>query len=216
MINLVEEYYILCLHEEKCKIIAAVEDTLRYGESAAALMELAIHQKIKVDEKRRVEVVDATPTGDDIVDEAMTTIQGEEKHRKISYWLEKLFVKPKKLTEHLNSHLVDKGIVRTEEESIYWVIPSQLHPEINASLRFAIKERLRVMVIADQKPSLRELALLGLADATGLSEQIFFKDERKLVRRHTYEMLVGEAMKDPTAQAIEDIQSTVAELMEEE
>jgi hypothetical protein len=91
-----------------------------------------------------------------------------------------------------------------------------MHPEVNASLRFAVKEHLRVLALTNQKPSLRELALLSLASATGLSDLIFFKDERKLVRRRTYELLVGEAMKDSTAQAIEDIQSTAAEMVEEE
>lgn len=216
MINLVEEYYLLCLHEDKGKLIPAVEDTLRYGESAAALMELAVLQKIKVDEKRKVEVVDDLPTGDDLLDDALMNIKAEEKHHKVSYWLDNLYDKPKKLIERLNERLIAKGILRIEDESRYWVIPSTMHPEINASLRFAVKEHLRVLALTNQKPSLRELALLSLANATGLSDLIFFKDERKLVRRRIYELLVGEAMKDSTAQAIEDIQSTAAELVEEE
>lgn len=216
MINLVEEYYILSLHEEKYKLIAAAEENLKYGLHAAALMDLALLQKIKVDEKRRVEVIDAAPTGDAILDEALAKLQAEDKHRKVSFWLENLFDKPKKLHEQLEARLVAKGITRVDDESHYWAVPSALHPELNASLRFAVKERLRVLVMANQKTSLRELAMLGLANATGLAEQIFFKDERKIVRHRTYEMLVGEALKDPNAQMIEDIQSVVAELAEEE
>jgi hypothetical protein len=130
--------------------------------------------------------------------------------------VENLYEKPKKLVERLEQILVEKGLTRVEEESRYWLIPSSMHPEINASIRFAIKERLRVLAITNQVPNLRELSMLSLANTTGLAELIFFKDERKLVRRRIYELLVVEAMKDPTAQMIEDIQSVLAEHVEEE
>jgi Golgi phosphoprotein 3 len=216
MLNLHEELFILALHEEKCSVLAAVEENLGYGLSAAILAELALMGKLRMDEKRRLELADVTQTGDAILDESIAQIKAAERPRKIAYFLSLFSEKPKKLNADLVARLVQEGVLTLEEKRLSWVIPSPFHPEENASTKYAIKTYLRAIVMTCKGAGQKEIALLNIMNSCGLLEGLFFKDELKMARRRIYELLVGEAFRSPNFQIIEELRSSVDHLCEED
>jgi hypothetical protein len=97
-----------------------------------------------------------------------------------------------------------------EDSHLQWVIPSPMSPQFDAPVKYEIKNRLREIVLAGCDADLRSLALLSLLRATRLHRMIFTKDERRVARRRIYEMIVGEALNNPVAQSVEEIEDAVS------
>jgi Golgi phosphoprotein 3 len=216
MLELCEELFLLYLHEDKCTLLSAASGSLGYSLAAGVLTQLALLGRVKTEERHRLEVVDAASTGNPILDEALGAIQASERSRKIVYWISSLGDKPKRLREPLIERLVAAGVVTQEDQRLSWVIPSPLNPEVKAPEKYLVLTRLRAGVLAGEETSLQDLALLSLVSASDLLELMFLKDERKIARQRIYEMLVGEALKDPVAQVIEEIGSAASSLISED
>lgn len=205
MLTLFEELFLLAYHEDKGKLIKWATENLPVGLAGAALAELALSDRLRVEENHRLELLDAAPTQDEILDAALEKINSSERRRKVSYWVNQLNDKPKKLYEQLEQRLVDKGIFQADELSLI-SLPSQNKADgYSASARYWLKRRLRDLALTDQKAELRDLTLLNLVQACDFVDLVFTKDERKIARRRIYELLVGTALSNGQAQAIEEI-----------
>ncbi len=205
MSTLFEELFLLAFHEDKGKLIPWATENLPVGLAGAILAELALNDRVRVEENHRLELLDSSPTQDEILDAALEKIQSSERPRKITYWVNQLNEKPKKLFEQLEERLVAKGIFQ-QEESSFISLPSQNELDgQNASARYWLKRRLRGLALTDQEVDLRGLTLLNLVQACNFVDLIFTRDERKTARRRIYELLVGTALSNGQAQAIEEI-----------
>jgi hypothetical protein len=205
MLTLFEELFLLAFHEDKGKLIKWATENLPVGLAGAVLAELALSDRLRVEENHRLELLDAAPTQDEILDAALEKINSSDRRRKVTYWVNQLNEKPKKLYERLEQRLVDKGIFQADESSLI-SLPSQNEADgYSASARYWLKRRLRGLALTDQKADLRDLTLLNLVLACDFVDLIFTKDERKIVRRRIYELLVGTALSNGQAQAIEEI-----------
>ena len=216
MLTLYEELQLLSIHEDKGIFIGSTVDRLKPGLVWAILAELAITGKICSTNNHRLTVEDASPTNDPLLDDALATIQKSDKERKFAYWLSALYPKPEKLHKKVTKSLVQKGILTQEDDNLVWVIPSPLHPEINASAKYAVVQHLRAIVLAKQEASPREIAFLSLVSACDLLDLVFLRDERKVAIQHINELVVGEAMKDPLLETIQEIDSAIMAVVEED
>ena len=216
MLTLFEELFALSIHEDKGTVISSSGAGLQLGLSGALLAQLALREKVSITENHRVCLVNSEPTEDEILDEAIQTIQASEKERKFSYWIDAFSQKPEKFRKHLTERLVRRGVVSEEEDHLVWVVPSRDFPNIEASTKFVIKRRLRSIILANESASLRDIALLTMVKACGLSFLVFLRDERKLAARRTNELMVGAAMKNPIAQTIEEIAAALEGMIDED
>ena len=216
MLTLFEELFLLTIHEDKGTIIGSFEDNLEAGLVGAIMAELALQGKLGLKDDQRIGLLDSSPTGDDILDQALEEINAEKKERKIAYFLGKLFKKAKKLVSRLTQRLVQKGVVSQEEDRLLWVISDSAPSDQNASAKYLMKNRLRALVLTSAQPEPREIALLNLIRACGFLDLVFVRDERKLASRRIYEMVVGEALKQPAAQTIEAIGVAIESMVEED
>jgi golgi phosphoprotein 3 len=214
MSNLYEEMYLLTIHEDKGTILSAAQSNLPFGLAGALLTELALRGKLQVNPRHRVEVVDASQTGDDILDEISQEISKSEQPRKIGYWINKLSDDHKKISKRLVERLVMEGIVVVEDKRMLWAIPCPGSPEPCGSAKYWLKARLRKLALADQEANLQDLALLNLAQSLHWFELIFTQDERKLAARNLHGMLLNLAMSNPTAQTIEEIGAAIESVAE--
>jgi len=210
MLTLYESFYLLALHEEKGTLLSYTTENLPVGLVGAVLDDLAILEKIKVNDNHRLELLEKEPTGDEFLDEALEAIQESEQLRKINYWIHALSSKPKKTSRRINEQLEEKGLLAQEDGRSLWVIPSPLAPDQHASAKYALKARLRAAALACAEPGLHELALLSLLRACSLLELVFVKDERKLASQRIHELVLGEALKNPLVQSIEEIEEAVS------
>jgi hypothetical protein len=216
MLALFEEIFLLFIHEDKGTVMASKENDLRYGLGGALLAELALIGKIGLKDNQRLEILDATPTEDEILAEALEIISTSEKERKTGYWINVFGEKPEKLRKRLVKRLVQSGVVSQEDDRFQWVIPAPTSPDINASAKYLMKNRIRGLVLASSQAEPREIALLSLVKASNLLDLIFVRDERKLADRRIHELVVGEALKNPAIQAIEAIAVAIESVVEED
>lgn len=216
MLTLYEELQLLSIHADKGIFISSAVERLKPGLVGAILAELAITGKICSSNNHRLQVADANPTNDPILDGALSALQSSDKERKFGYWLNTLYPKSEKLHKKITKSLVQKGILTLEDDNLVWVIPSPLHPEINASAKYAVGQHLRGIVLAKEQASPREIAFLSLVSACGLLDLVFLSDERKVANQYINELVVGEAMKDPLLETIQEIDSAIMGVVEED
>lgn len=126
-----------------------------------------------------------------------------------------LYPKPEKLRKKITKILVEHSFLNQEDDHLVWVVPSPLHPEINASAKYAVIQHLRSIVLAKEQASPAAIAFLSLLSACGLLELAFLRDERKVASQVINSLLVGEAMKDPLLETIQEIASAITGVVEE-
>jgi golgi phosphoprotein 3 len=216
MITLYEELLLMCMHEDKGIFIASTLDRLKPGLVGAVLADLALASKICSTNNHRLTVEDPTPTNDPILDDALVMLQKSEKEHKFGYWLNVLFPKPEKLRKKVVKSLIIKGLITQEDDHSEWVVPSPLHPEISASAKYAVIQHLRSVVLTKDQASPGIIAFLSILSACGLLDLAFLRDERKLASQYINGLLVGEAMKDPPMETIQEIASAIIGVVEEE
>jgi len=216
MLTLYEELLLLSIHADKGIFIGSAIDPLKPGLVGAVLAELALTGKISLSNNRRLHLVDDSPTDDPILDNALSDLKGSEKERKFGYWINTLSQKPEKPRKKITASLVQKGLLMQEDENLVWVIPSPFHPEIKASTKYSVINRLRNIVLAKEDAHPREIAFLGLVSACELLDLVFLRDERKVASQNINELVVYEAMKDPNLETIQEIVSAIASVVEEE
>jgi golgi phosphoprotein 3 len=212
MLTLFDELYLLTQHADREKKSTYKYEKFYYGLAGSILAELALAGKVQVNQKHRLELVDAATTGDEILDRALLMMQESAKPRKLTYWVEELTGKFEKITKRLTERLVSNGVFNVEDDEFLWAIPSQVYPDHNASAKYCLKEHLRAIALADGVNDVRSLALLCLVDSTEMLDLVFTRDERREANRNIHEMLITEALKEPAAQAIEEIHNAVDSL----
>lgn len=213
MLTIFEDFYMLCIHEDKGTVVKSAEGALRYGLAGALLVELALQNRVRVDAKHRIEVTDASPTGDPVLDEALQKIQQAGEAQKVGAWVKSLSKGSGDLRDALTARLVQAGIVTEEETRLLWVTPYPAGQEGAASARFWLKNQLRLTALACAESDVRRLALLLLVQAADLFSLAFTKDERKVADRHIYELLMAEGLRSPVVQTLQEIGDAVSSLV---
>lgn len=216
MLTVFEELLLLSLHESKCTFIKSAIEPMKVGLVGAILAELALLNNIKATDNHRLQLNDPAITEDKLLKEVLGTLKGAEKARKFGYWLDNLNLKPDKTRTLVTERLILKGILIQEEDHLQWVIPSPLQAKVKATTKYWVVRRLQGIVLALRDVELRDIALLSLLKACGLLELVFLNDEIKLADRYIYELVVSKAMNDPVIQTIQEIESAMANIIEED
>lgn len=90
MLNLAEELFLLSINDEKGVVHASAMPNLRYGLSGAMLADLTIQEKLGLDDKKHVSVLDSGLSGDEILDEALVCIARSDRPRRATFWISEL------------------------------------------------------------------------------------------------------------------------------
>jgi hypothetical protein len=211
MLALYEELFLLTLNEHKSgSVTLSKSETLPYGLVGAALIDLILQGRVQLDEKSKVVLKDATPTGDSFLDNLLEKVTASnEKPKKLAYWIENLGLRGHKQQKELIAHLAEEGILSIEEKRYLWVIPYAEYSERDASAKYFIKTHLREVVLAGEKPDQRATALLSLANACGLLIHIFTVDELKLATIRVEDLVKDEVVGQAVIEAIYNISSAI-------
>jgi len=216
MLNLHQEFFLLCLHEDKVVVLPNATSGFPFWLGGAVLSDLALLGRVNVKENHRLELLNREPTGDVLLDETLEKVKGVESAKKIGYWMDEIEFKPKRVYQQLFKRLLEEGVLKQEDEDFSWVVPDTAGDNFNASAKFNLKRQLRAVVLAQQESDLKRTALLSLLLASNKLDLVFFKDERKIARRRIDELLMSEAMRDPVAQSIQEIGQSLAARIDED
>ncbi|WP_127505249.1 GOLPH3/VPS74 family protein [Actinoplanes solisilvae] len=204
--NLVEEFTLLAYDDDGTPLTDGTH--LDHGLGGGLLLELALAGRVDVEDKRVV-VVDASPTGDPLVDAALAKIVGEDKARRPGHWVSKF---AKETRPMVLARLVDEGILTTEKDKVLWVFPRIKYPAahgVEPAQEKAARDRMRRAVLDSGAVEPRTAALCALVAATDLDKTVFGDLDRKAVKARLREISEGAWAAAAVKKTIEEIQAAV-------
>ena len=189
-LSLPEQVLLLSLNDETGKI----EPPHTWSALEAALLaELMLQGRLGLDEKKRILVLDPTPTGDALLDQALERIAGYRQPRLAGEWVGKLipnnlYPSEPVLEEALSKRLVERGILSYKEEKLLWVIPEPTYPTKDAAPEAQLREQVRAAVLGEGAVEVRLAVLIALLDAGYALRQVFSDAEIEKARPRLTEL----------------------------
>ena len=205
---LYEEVMLLALHDDKGTLGTSFSD---YAVSGAVLAELAMSGRIEVEEtkKQLVNVLDAAPTGDPVIDECIEKMATSKRRASLASWVSKL-AGIKKLRHKVATQLVKRGILKADERKILWLFTQKIYPELNPEPEDEIVARLQTAIF-DDVPEIDEhtCVLISLADGSNLLDATFGRKEMKGRKERVAQIINGELVGKATKETITAVQTAV-------
>jgi hypothetical protein len=196
MLGFVEEIVLLQL-DEHGKIIELPLSAADVVLAGAALMELALRNKVDTDANRFF-VVDREPTGDEILDDALSALNKAGDEMTTSGAIERITLHAHRYRGIALRRLVEKGVLREAADRFLWVFHTRRYPVIDDTEQREVRARLRQLILTDEIPDPRDVVLLCLIDACGLLGLVLTIDEiagrRRRIEQLTRLDLIGQAM----------------------
>lgn len=202
MLSLPDEIVLLTFDDDTGRMIGRQGLAASLALAGAVMMELALAGRLDTD-RDRLEILDATPTGDEVLDSGMALIHGIQDSRGALMLLarEEAGLRPAVLAT-----LVARGLLKRVEGRVLLVFPERRYPkpEDRPEPR-EVRARLIRSVATDDIPEPREALLLGLARATALLP-VLLPPELLAARQERIALLTGlEALNRSLADTVGDL-----------
>jgi len=184
-LTVLEEVVLLGLKEDQ-GYLSWWNDNISYVLRGCILMELSFRGRIDLSKemKRRpvseryLEVIDKSPTGDILLDEALKLIPTDQ--QTVSAWIDlmsgetwnflKMGYQLKQVRERIQKGLVDKGILRTEKQN-FLLFDMATHPVTNMSAREDLLKKVAdTLLRRGPAPDRRAIAMVCAAYAANVLE----------------------------------------------
>ena len=208
MLRFVEEIILLLLRDDDGRFIQIPTWSMDYAIAGAVLMDLAMENRIDTDLENLI-LIDATPTGDDILDPVLSDIAGGGNHD-IRYWVEHVSRSGPSIRESTLGRLVEKGILENQDDRFLWVFRSRRYPSVDGTAEREVKLRILSVLFSDEIPDPRDQMIICLADACSIFPRMLSRQEHANAADRIAQVskldLIGQSM----SQAIHDIQVSVA------
>lgn len=167
MLGFVEEIVLLQLDDSQGKFVALPLSAADVVLAGAALMELALANRVDCDLEQLI-LVDPKPTGDDILDDALRQLGEAGGNFSAAAALERISVNGEKYQAMALQRLLAKGILREENGRFLWVFYTRRYPVVDDTEQREVRARLRQLVLTDEIPDPRDVVLICLIEACGL------------------------------------------------
>ncbi len=143
MATITDDLVLLLLHPEAGR--AVVDSTsLDRAVGGALLLDLATRQRIAADgdgTRARIRVVDATPTGEPLLDDALTRLAGDVLRAQKA--VERL---ARRTRPQVLERLVERGLVRRERSRLLGIFPVTTWPPVDAGHAKELRARVAAVL----------------------------------------------------------------------
>ena len=182
---LLAEDLLLLLTDDKTGKLVGSSTEIDVALGGALLVELALTERVDVagpDErvrKGRLLVKDPSPTGDDLLDEALGLV-GRKEGKKPETVVTPL---GKKTRRRLYERLTQAGILRSEERRVLGLFPSRRRPAIDTAHESAVRESLSTALRLGTTTDPRTGALISLLVALDATHKVVTPDSVGLTKK---------------------------------
>lgn len=142
---------------------------LRFGLSGAELVRLAALRRVDI-ERGRIIVLDGTPAGDVLLDEALMSMAAGRRPPAAKAWVA---LRRGDLPRRYLETLADAGTIRAEHRKALGFIPKTRWTILNAGRLAAARARLDAIAYGSDGVDAEQAALAGLASAIGLPSLLY-------------------------------------------
>ncbi|MGE0541473.1 MAG: GPP34 family phosphoprotein [Dehalococcoidia bacterium] len=182
MRTIAEELLLFALDDEKGTTVWSGAAALPYGLAGALLADLALRGNVALRQKQAVAVLDGTPTGDDILDDALAQIATSRTSRDTQQWVTRLTSKVKRLRDRLEDRLVAQGILRKDQHRVLFLFPFERLPTDDPTVERGLRDRVRAAILEDEAPDPRTAVLISLLQSCNLLDGLFAKREHAAIK----------------------------------
>ena len=173
MLTFVEETCLLLLDEKSGELLPIHPNILECALVGAVLVDLAFAYRIDTDPKT-LTVNDRTPTGEAILDRILARIVDHPETTDTSTWIKMLSAdEAAGLQTEVLDRLVERGILERREKKTLLGRRSRRYGTTDGEAAREVKERIRALILSDEIPDPRDVALLSLLDACNILPHIF-------------------------------------------
>jgi Golgi phosphoprotein 3 len=208
MLSFVEEIMLLLLDDTRGRLVDMPLSAFNFVIAGAALMDLAIRNRIDTDLERLV-LADPTPTGDDILDDALARIAEPGGKTGIVDWIDRIAASAEDYQARALGRLVAQRILREENGRFLWVFHTRRYPLIDDREPREVRARLRQILLTDEIPEPRDIVLICLIEAARLTGLVLTAGEAKEVKPRLEQLgkmdLIGQAV----ARTVADIRFSI-------
>ena len=167
MLRFAEEIMLLLLDDRGGKFARLPPLSLEYALAGAVLMDLAVEGRIDTD-PGRLFVVDPAALDDDLLDPTLARIARSTEARDARHWIENTAAFAGDIRERSLARLVERGILRREDERFLWVFQTRRYPVIDDQPVREAKLRIMDVLFSDDIPDTRDIVIISLCDACGM------------------------------------------------
>ena len=171
-LTFVEEIALLALDDTSGKRLPMPTLGFSYALAGAALCDLFHLGRIDTD-PAALTVLSTAPTGDPILDEVLKVLAAARTPEPVGSWLGVLAQRSAWLEAAADDRLVERGILRRQENKVLWVFGVRRYPTVDNHERIEVRTRLRALILGDDLPDPRDATLLSLLCACQLAAVIF-------------------------------------------
>jgi Golgi phosphoprotein 3 (GPP34) len=175
-LTLADEIIVLMLRDDTGAIKPTRAASANIAIAGGLLMELSLLGRIDTD-LTSLFIVDPNPVGDELLDHVLREIAAQPVKRSSMWWSNQLGVHGGDLSGTVLGRLVEAGILREEDRQFLWVLSRRAYPKNSGREEREAKARLMSVIFDDVVPTPRDTLLLGLADSTGVLEDMFSSGE---------------------------------------
>ena len=209
MLRFAEEITLLMLDDDDGEFVRMPGWSTQCAFAGAVLMDLALENRFDTD-LRRLVLIDPTPLGDDMLDPALALVAQSTETLDARYWIDQLAEHADAIRDAALARLVERGILRREEDRFLWVFQSRRYPIVDGKAEREVKLRIMEVLFGDEIPDPRDIVLICLADACGLLRELLSARELERASERIEQVrkldLIGQAV----SKAVWDIQWSIA------
>lgn len=209
MLRFSEEIMLLLLDDKGGRFIDVPTLSLEYALAGAVLMDLAMEGRIDTDPERLF-VVDPTPLGDDLLDPVLARIVGSGEEQDTRHWIKDVAAGAETIREGSLARLVDRGILRREEDRFMWVLRTRRYPIDDHKAVREVKLRIMGVILSDDIPDARDIIIISLADVCRIFEGLMSGRELKSAAPRIEQVRQMDLIGREVSKAVTEIETSLA------
>ncbi|MFI6677908.1 GPP34 family phosphoprotein [Kribbella sp. NPDC050470] len=209
---LIAEDLLLLLYDDESGKPITGSPGLDYALAGAVLIELTMLGKLDVagegeEVKRgRLKVLDATPTGDGILDERLAYVAGKPGKRP----KDQIGRLSKKLREQVLARLAERGVLEADQDKVLGLFPVTRWPAKDARHEAEMRTALESVLKVGTTPDERTGALVALLSALNVVPKIVTDAvDKKALKHRAKEIAESDWAADAVKKAVSEMQAAV-------
>jgi hypothetical protein len=172
MLTFAEEILLLMLDDDGV-FLPTRGGAVEYILAGAVLMDLAFANRIDND-LEHLTCLDPTPTGNPILDQALAHIANSSQPKDPRGWIETLAGQDTtEIRQQALASLIERGILESQDKKFLWVFRARRYPTIDGRVEREVRLRIADVLLSDDIPDPRDVAMICLVDASGFLRDIF-------------------------------------------
>ena len=188
-----EELLLLLLNEDTGYFAPIPEWKMSCALAGGVLMDLALENRIDTDLKT-LTLIDATPTGDELLDPVLEEIAADTQTRTPGYWVERVASRADEISDAAFDRLVKQGILDFDSGG-FWSLSKKVsrtgrYPLVDGRPGEEIKGRITRALLTARVPNPRDIAIIGILNNCGGVRSLLEPEEFEAAE-HRIELLSG-------------------------